>query len=338
MNTAKRTLFAIMLVLLAANMLVAQIALGEGVAIGGSVEVGFGIVKSEMPDTSSPEGVGEATVNFEAKKDSFTGRIEITIAETNEELNTAEHEVVWSPSESVSIIVSGHSFGIEPVDGNISVVNAPGGPVGDEEAFIDFSDTGILNVEFNLAKHVFGMAIIDACVPECGYGLDAAGESIFPNSELGTFVAHLRGSMGAFAYNAYAAQSSGTFADTQTVGDGSGAGLGLVLESGAFRMALDYAQITIECSAAASTPACVDDNEQALWGIALNLGGFGAHYFFAEDETGADTEETSNIDIVFLIEAGDATVGPEFRTTTVKAVDGTETTESFTLFGMSVEF
>lgn len=303
MNTPTRTLCATVFVLLMANLLIAHSALGEGVAIGGSVEVGFGIVETKLPDTSSPEGIGEATVNFEATKDSFTGLIEITIAETSEELDTAEHELVWSPSESVSIIISGHSFGIESADGNISVVNAPGGPVGDEEAFIDFSDTGMLNVEFKMAEIVLGLAIIDACVPECGYGLDATtGESFFSDSELGTVVAHLRGSVGAFAYNAYGAQSSGTFADTQTGGDGSGSGLGLVLDSGPFRVAIDYAQITVDCSPSASTQTCVDDNELAQWGIALNIGGFGVHYFFAEEITGADAEETSNIDIVFLIE------------------------------------
>ena len=125
-------------------------------------------------------------------------------------------------------------------------------------------------------------------------------------------MAHLRGSAGLVAYNAYLAQSSGTFSGFATDGKGSGAGLGMALDSEGFLLGIDYAQITVECSPGTGDQACVDDNEQTRWGVAVNLGGFGAHYFVGEDETGADTEETTNIDAVYLFEAGDARLMSRF--------------------------
>ena len=247
--------------------------------------------------------------------------------------------MAWSPTDRLSIIVSGLSFGIEPSEGNISVVNAPGGPVGDEEAFIDFSDTGMLNIEYNLGATILGMALLDICVPECGYELDAASaETIHPDTELMTVVMHLRGSIALLSYNAYAAASSGTFSASSKDGAGSGGGVGLVFQSGGFRAAMDYSQITVECNLDAGGAICTDDNEQTRWGVAVNLGGFGAHYYFGEDETGTEAEKTANIDAVYLVELGDAVVGPEYRTTSIENPDGTESTDSFLLFGMSLEF
>ena len=144
---------------------------------GATVEVGFGVVDSDASDTSAPEGVGEASFFLAGSKGQFSAQIEISVAESADTLDGAEHELVWSPTTSLYITISGQNFGIAPDEGNISVVNAPGGPVGDEEAFIDFSGTGMLNVAYTAGATVVGVALLDDCVPECGFG-DSSGDHI----------------------------------------------------------------------------------------------------------------------------------------------------------------
>jgi len=240
--------------------------------------------------------------------------------------------------ERLAIIISGRSFGLQPEDGNLSIVNAPGGPVGDEEARIDFANTGLLNVEYTVGGTVLGFAALDACVPACGYGLDAEGAPLHPEEEPSTLVAHLRGGGEPLAYNAYLARSSGSFADAGGSGSGTGAGLGLVVEGSGYRVGVDAARITITCNPAAGGTACTDDNSQQRWGVAVTVGGFAAHYVAISDETGPVNEDTASVDVVYLWDVSGATVGPEYRTTTVTAPDGTDSTASFLLFGMSLGF
>ena len=128
------------------------------------------------------------------------------------------------------------------------------------------------------------------------------------------------------------------FSGSQAEGAGNAAGGGLLFAAGDFSFGLDFSAATTECATAADEGVCEADLETTQWGVAFTLAGLGAHYYFGEAETGADTSEITNIDVVYLFELADATVGPEFRTTTVQAVDGSETTDTFALFGMSMEF
>lgn len=326
------------------------------VEISGELLVGFGraSLESTTPPTDVLDGIGEATLNFSVSEGPVSGQIEITLVETAEELDTAEHELVWAISDSVSLTVSGFSFGIEPTDGNISVVMAPGGPVGDEEAFIDFADTGMLNLEVNLGGLVLGLALLDTCVPKCGFAVDSTADDsiIFPEVERSAVVTHLRGKAGDLKYNAYFAESSGSFSvASQLVNSrGSGFGIGLCFnlgcwelnegeeEGGFFGFGLDFSSATTECQASAGDTPCTDDNEVTQSGVAVRLGQFAAHYYLSEDETGTETEEVTNIDLVFKFAAGPAEIGPEYRFTTTEPNGGVETTDTFLLFGMILEF
>lgn len=310
----------------------------NGFQLGANVTVGFGVVDSDKADTTQFDGVGEATLAAEAAKGPFSARLEITVADSTEELDTAEHEVVWHPAEGLAIIISGRSFGVGPEDARTEVVNAPAGQVGDEEARIDFADTGLLNVEYEVGGLVLGLAVLDACVPECGYAFDAEGERATAGTEQSTLVAHLRGEGVPLQYNVYVAQSSGTFEGTEESGSATGVGLGLAFDSESFGVGFDASQATVECSPEGGATACADDNTRQAWGVAVTVGGFAAHYVSITDETGSFSEDTANVDVVYLFTMDDAVVGPEYRTTTVTAPDGTETTASFLLFGMSLEF
>ncbi len=329
-------------VILLLSIFMAVPALAEEIKIGGSIAVGFGQANLESEgETSSVDGVGEAAINFSAEKGPFSVQVEIGIADTAESLDIAEHELVWSPTEPLSITISGFSFGVESADGHISVVNAPGGPVGDEEVFFDYSDAGLLNIEFDTSTLVLGIAVSDGCVPECGYGLDsAADEPLAPDTELMTLVLHARGEAGPLAYNVYAANSSGTFSSAAVPqeGTGSGLGFGLVFESEAFGVALDYSAATVECAADAGDTVCSEDLQQTKSGVALTAAGFGMHYFMGKDEIGTATVETTNIDMVYLFDVGEATVGPEYRVITTKESGAGGVSDSFALFGMSLEF
>ena len=320
------------------------LAHGVGVSVAAEVAVGFGLVQTEEPDTSSMDGIGEAIFNFSGEKGPFSGQIEITVAEAADAIDTAEHELVWQAAENLSVAISGNGFGLASSPGYISVVNAPGGPVGDEEAFIDFADTGMVNVEYALGKLTFGVALLDACVPDCGFTTATmatedteVGDSVLADAELQTTVVHLRREAEALSYSLYFANSSGTFSGSQADGAGSAVGAGLLFSGGDFTVGLDYSGATSECATDATEGACADDVETTLWGVAATFAGLGAHYYSGEAETGTETGETTNMDVVYLFEVGDATVGPEYRTTAVEA-DGSKTTASFLLFGMSMEF
>lgn len=210
----------------------AQAAEGHGdaeIEVSGSVAVGFGQVSlgepATDPATSSLDGVGEAIVNFAAEKGAFSAQIELEVDEATT-LEVAQHELVWAISDSLSLIMSGASLGIESAEGNIGVINGPAGQVGDEEVALDFSDTGMVNVEFTTGGIPLGLA---------------------------------------------------------------------------------------------------------------SVAGFGIHYVSAENTIGANKEELTNIDVVYVMEVGDATVGPEYRSTTVD--DGTDSSsDTFILFGMLLEF
>ena len=207
------------LILLGLTLVFAGGAKAAGLLISGSVAVAFGQVKQESdtpgtpPETTSYEGAGEAILNIAAKAGDFRAQIELEVDDA-QALEVAEHEVAWTIRERLRVIISGQSFGIEPVDGHISVVNAAVGPVGDEEAFLDFSDAGLLNLELVLGQGALGLALLDTCVPECGFAADKTGpeEVRFPDVERRTTVFHLRAEERGFAYNLYASRSKGSFA------------------------------------------------------------------------------------------------------------------------------
>ncbi len=317
----------------------APLTRAAGVEVSGSVAAGFGQVSlgepATDPATTSLDGVGEAVVNFAAEKGSFSAQIELTVAE-DAVLDGQAHEVVWAISTALSLTMSGQSFGVEPVDGNISVINTAGGQVGDERVALDFAGTGLMNVEFTAGGIILGLALLDGCVPECGYSsVDA-----YPTDERMTSVLHLRGKAGPLGYNVYAASSSGSFnmgaGNALESGSGSGAGLGLLFETEAMTIGFDYATATIVCQQDAGG-TCTDDDEIAGFGVSASVAGFGIHYVSAENTIGASKTELTNIDVVYVMEVGDATVGPEYRSTTVD--DGTDTsTDTFILFGMLLEF
>ena len=345
-------------------LIAAMMLLGAGVQTGWALEVeisgellvGFGraSLESTTPETDQLDGIGEATLNFSIAEGPVSGQIEITLVETVEELDTAEHEVTWAINETLSLTVSGFSFGIEPADGNISVVMAPGGPAGDEEAFIDFADTGILNVEWTVGRIILGLALLDACIPQCGYALDstAAEPVIHPEAELMTVVAHLRGKAGPIQYNAYLSSSSGSFVAGTTLVDGNGQSFGFGLcmnlgcwefgeedeESGIFGFGLDFSTTTTECAPTAGDTLCRDDNEVTQSGVAVGIAGFASHYYFSKDETGTAKVEITNIDIVYGFEVGPAVIGPEYRLTTTEPTGAKKTTDSIILLGMLLEF
>lgn len=330
-------------ILLGANCVAAQ-----ELNIGGEVLVGYGWVDLEsatpentIMETSGPDGVGEAILNFAVKKGSFSARIEIEIDETME-LVVAEHEVVWSVTKNLNLILSGQSFGIEPSDGNISVVSTAVGQVGDEEVFLDFSDAGLFNVELTLGGVIIGLASLDTCVPECGYSKDTGvtGGIGFPDSERMTTVVHLRGEAGGLSYNLYASASKGSFNNGSALleGTGSGGGLGLFFKSGDFGFGLDVSTAQVDCQPLAGDSSCSEENTIDKWGVALILGGFAAHYYSAEDQTGSVLTETVNVDLVLTFEVGEVAVGPEIRITSTETADGVKTTDSFFLFGMAFTF
>ncbi len=331
-------------ILLGANFVAAQ-----ELTVSGEVLVGYGWVNLESTtlETSGPDGVGEAVLNFAAKKGAFSAQIELEVDDSTQ-LEVAEHEIVWAVSDKLSITISGQSFGIESAADNTSVINAPAGQIGDEGEELDFGDTGILNVEFAVGEFTIGLALLDSCIPECGYaGLDADDEQVYSSdSERSTTVFHLRGKAGPLNINAYAASSEGGF-NTGTElesGGGSGAGFGILFESAAFTVGFDASSSTVECATSAKSlpdivagTACAEDVETTNFGLAATFGGFGIHYFSGEESVGSSTTEVINIDVVYTFSVGDATIGPEYR---IKTTDtgGTSITDSFLVFGMSLEF
>jgi hypothetical protein len=314
-------------------------AQAEELEISGTFEVGFGQADFAGTGETTLDGVGEGTVNFAAEKGPVSAQLEITVAETTEELDTAEHEVVWSATDSLSVRISGAALDLAATEENISVVNAAGGLIGDEEANLDFSGLGLLSLEYGLGGLTLGLALLDSCVPECGYGLVSVEEApIHPETERMTTLVHLVGRRDGFTYKAYLARSSGTYSPSSPAGEGSGAGIGLVYEAEGFYAALDASSATVECTPAAGDLPCSDDNEQTRYGFAVDLSGFRFHYYFGEDKTGPDTEEVTNVDLVYVFAVGDALIGPEYRVTETETSDGLSTTDTFLLFGMSLEF
>ena len=116
--------------------------------ISGAMAVGVGNAVLGSAGTAGSDGVGEGSVTFEATQGDFTAKMEIGIADTAEALDTAEHELKWSATKNFAIIMSGHAFGTDSTDGNIGVTNAPDGPAGNMEVNLDFSDAGLINIEY----------------------------------------------------------------------------------------------------------------------------------------------------------------------------------------------
>ena len=327
-------------------LLAVNLGAAQDLEVSGEFEVGFGRVKLEGEDTKGLDGIGEATVTLSGEKGEFSAQVEIVLAESGNPFDSAEHELVWSPTDHLAITISGSSLEMEATESNISVVNAPSGPVGDEEANLDFSGAGLLNVNYSSGALSVGAALLDKCVPQCGYGLkagnpnapDKAEKGIAPDTELMTTLVHLMGQASPFTYKAYFARSSGTFSSPVQEGRGQGGGFGIIYSSADFRAALDYSAATVKCNANAGDTACSAENKVTQYGLSLNVAGFGLHYYIGVDKTGAAEIETTNIDAVYLIEVGDALVGPEFRTTKNEPSPGKATTDTFLLFGMSLDF
>ena len=319
------------------SLLAANLGAAQDLEVSGEIEVGFGRVNLKSEDTKGLDGIGEATVTLSGEKGEFSAQVEIVLAESGNPFDSAEHELVWSPTDHLAITISGSSLEMETTESNISVVNAPSGPVGDEEANLDFSGAGLLNVNYSNEALSVGVALLDKCVPQCGYGLKAE-KRIAPDSELMTTLVHLMGQASPFTYKAYFARSSGTFSSPVQEGRGQGGGFGIIYSSEDFRAALDYSAATVKCNADAGDTACSAENKVTQYGLSLNVAGFGLHYYVGVDKTGAAEIETTNIDAVYLIEVGDALVGPEFRTTKNEPSTGTATTDTFLLFGMSLDF
>ena len=344
-----------MLVLLAAG----PVCAGE-VEIGGEVTVGFGWLKqkSESPETAALDAVGEAEIDFSAEQGPFSATLALGIAESADELDTAEYDLAWAITDSIRLIVSGRSAGIEPFDGNISVINGPTGQVGDEEVFFDYSETGLVNVEFTAGTITMGIGISDACVPDCGFGhfrnADDETVNLSPDAETMSLILHIRKDRGeaeGLSFNAYAAASQGSFANTPDnrllKGRGRGGGLGLSYKSGSLELGLDASRATVECNpgaiakddAAAALPSpCTADREIGEYGALVVAWGFGAHYYRAQDDAGAAREIVTNVDVVYLFQIEDATLGPEYRVTTTEQTGTPAATDSFLLFAMALEF
>lgn len=316
------------------HMAGAPLSNAQDLKVTGSVAVGFGRVNLEStdPETTGPDGVGEAVLNFAAKKGAFSAQIELEVDDATQ-LEVAEHEIVWAVKDSLSITISGQSFGIESAADNTSVINAPAGQVGDEEEELDFGDAGLLNVELTLGGMILGIAFLDTCVPECG-----TDGTLFADSGRMTTVLHLRGGTDAMTYNLYASTSRGSFTSTGLIdGEGSGGGLGLFFKTGDFGFGLDASTATVNCQPLLA--GCItEDVETTNFGLTTTFGGFGIHYFSGEETVGSSTTEVTNIDVVYTFAVGDATVGPEYRLKTTDETGKPSVTDSFLVFGMSMEF
>lgn len=337
MNYIKKCSSALMFTLIMAVAAGGTLIQAQNVTISGEILAGFGSVTLEEADTTSMDGIGEATLNFAVEKGPISAQVEIIFADSTEDLDTIEHEIVWSPLENLSITISGSSFGIASTDEHMSVVNAPVGQVGDEEANLDFADLGLINVEFNIGALVLGLALADDCVPECGYGIDTtSGDVAFTDQERMTSVLHLRGEAGPIGYNLYATSSSGSYSTNEETGSGSGLGFGLGFANDVFSVNLDYSGSTIVCNDVLS---CTDDITIGAFGVAIVTFGIGVHYVASETKVGdATLAKLINIDAVYLIEFENAAIGPEYRTVTSEDSAGNTLTDTFILFGMSVGF
>ena len=308
--------------------------LAQDLKITGSAATGIGQVT--LNEESSIDAVGEAAINFAATKGAFSAQVELGVADDpGQALDTAEHEMVWAISDAMSLTLTGYGFGIASVGGNISVINAPGGQVGDMEANLDVSDLGLANFEYKMGDLTVGLGLVDACVPACGYGVDGDGNEITGDTAAQTMVVHARGSAGAMGYNAYVTSASATVggADSAT---GSGLGVGVTFDGGSFTAALDYMSSTVGCITGLG---CSDDVVFTAMGVAVTAAGAGLHYYSDSVAAGSVTgDAVTNIDLVYTFPVGDATVGPEYRMVTTTPPEGDATTDSFVVFGMSIGF
>jgi len=321
---------------------VASVASAQAIKMSGGIAVGAGYLTQESQATpksdslAGMEVVGDASINFSAQKGAFEVQVELGVSEDpGQALDTARHELRWNIDKAKAVEISSHSFGIEAVRGNVSVVNAPGGPVGDEEVNIDFADAGVANFEMNLGSMVIGGAISDACVPECGYGADADGNMVSGDIGQQSQVAHIRGGDKNLSYNGYYAMSSGVFSVSGDSGSSTAMGGGFSMETGGMTIGGDYASYTIGCVKALG---CGDDIAITSIGASLMTKGMGGHFVKHSVDGGA---ETTNIDLVYLMEKGPVTMGPEYRQTTTSIDTGFDTVDvvdSFIVFGMSMDF
>lgn len=335
----------------------------QGVRIEGEISLGMGRLdqESDPPESISFEVTGEAELKFLAGQGAFSALVEIGIAEssqTENALDTAEFELRWEITQSLKLRASARSIGIESAEGNIKVINAPSDPVGGEKAVIEFDEIGLVNLEYTAGAYTVGIALSDACVPDCGYGryADAAGESsnIAADRETSTGVLHLRGETEALSFNAYAASSRGAYYSSANEslhqGRGHGAGLGVSYRAGSLSLGFDASQATVKCmpeavdkddGAAALPSPCGDDREISQAGAKVAIGGFGLHYYLGREKAGALREEVANLDLVYIFQIEETKLSVEYRTvTSEETLDSTAVaaTDSVFLLGVSFEF
>lgn len=308
----------------------------QRIELSGSVAAGFGNLRREgNPDTSAGEGTGEAVLHFLAAAEELSARAELTVVDDNA-TDTLLHEVTWQAAKSLRITLSGSAFDVPGTEGVLSVVNAPGGPLGDAEARIDYRGSGLIDVAYVDDTWTIGLALVDDCRPECGY----AGENaVFPSEERGTALLHAVARLGAFRLHGYLAGSSGSFVvdGTAVEGTGSGQGAGVVFSQENVRVAVEFVGTQVNCDPFVSTPPCPGDVESTRSGAAIAVGGFAAHYVSGEDTVADTTVDVANLDVVYTFAVAGGRVGPEYRAERTE-IGLTERTDHYLLLGASREF
>ena len=311
-------------------------ALAQAIKTSGSIAVGAG--QTNLQSQGKVQGfdmVGEASINFAIKQGEFDGQVELGVADDpNQALDTARHEMKWALKKDISVTMSGYGFGIESVQGNVSVVNAPAGPVGDLEANLDFSDMGLVNGEMTSGAMVFGVGISDKCVPDCGYTIDVDGNIISAESENSTMVLHGRGKSDKVNFNGYYTISSGLYLADQQKGQGQAIGGGFAYDGGSFTAAGDYVQATVVCN---PNMNCGSNLVTTAMGVGFTSGAIGGHYHSESTVVGTASVGVTNMDLVYSMPMGKATVSPEYRSVTY-TFPGSSITDTFILVGMSMDF
>lgn len=319
--------------LLAVLLFNAAQARAEGPEIGGGVDVGFGLLDRESTDTRQLESAGAARLSAALQRGAFTGEAEIGFTD-DAAVDYTEHALTWQAGEAVQLTFSGSAFGVPGVDGMLGVVAGEGvGPVGNLDVFFDYSDNGLFNL--NVGREggvVFGVAVSDTCVPECGND----GQGGFADAERNTLILTVRDEAAALKWQGYAVSSRGTFSESDESGQGSGFGGSVGYEGAGFSLAVDVAGGTIACTAALG---CSDDISLTNAGVAVKAKGFGAQFVQLSEDAGGGAEATTTaVDLVYHVESGDGiTYGPQFSRETVD--DGTTAvTDSYLYFAVSLEF
>jgi hypothetical protein len=322
-------------------------ARGATLSYWGGIGAGGGPRVNEQERLTSFDAVGGALLSLTATEGPVSGRVQLIFGQLPEETQSIEHEMVWSPTDSFRLTLSGHSFGLLDSRTNTSVVNFPDVDFGDVSAAIDFRDTGMLDAQVGGPAAWFGLSLLDSCIPECGYALYDPGTGtagpVNPSAGRMTVLLHVRGTNGSVRYNAYAARSSGRFEDpalpAQRLGGvGLAAGLGGMFRSGEFRIGMDLSASQVQCNPAAGTTACVDDTEERRGAVGVVYAGAGVHYFYGKRRTGTDVIDLTNVDLAYVASLDNVLLGPELRWQRLRTTGEADLTEAWALFTLIIVF